>query len=131
MKKRTREVRKHKLIFRVNKEELQKITRLQQKTTEKTLSNYLRKISLNEPVVVFHRNATADDFLRDMSALKRELSAIGSNYNQAVKKLHILEKIPEFRSWLLIYESGRTALLDKIESINFRVLQLHEQWLQK
>lgn len=131
MKKTPQKVRSHKLIFRVSEEELQRITKLQQKTTEKTISNYLRKVSLQEPVVVLHRNGSADDFLKEMVPLKRELSTIGNNFNQAVKKLHVLDKIPEFRSWLLIYDRERIALLEKIANIQSLTIQLHEQWLQK
>ncbi|WP_206683265.1 plasmid mobilization protein, partial [Escherichia coli] len=70
------------------------LEKFQQKTTEKDTSSYLRKVALQKPVTVKYRNESADDFLLDMLNLKKELNAIGNNFNQAVHKLHILDKIP-------------------------------------
>jgi hypothetical protein len=131
MKKEEKDKRSIFVKIRVTATELAQLRKLQKQTTENTLSNYLRKVGLQKPVIVKYRNATADDFLREMLPLKKELNAIGNNYNQAVKKLHILEKIPEFRSWLLIYESSRKVLIEKVAEITSRVAQLYEQWLQK
>ena len=36
---------------------------------------------------------------------KKELNAIGNNFNQAVHKLHLLDKIPEFRVWISHYRA--------------------------
>jgi len=40
-----------------------------------------------------------------MAGLKRELNGIGNNFNQAVHKLHLLDKIPEFRAWIQHYDA--------------------------
>ena len=45
------------------------------------------KLCLQKPVTVKYRNQSADDFLQAMLELKKELSAIGNNYNQAVHKI--------------------------------------------
>ena len=42
-----------------------------------------------------------DDFLADMLALKKELNAVGNNFNQSVHKLHMLDHLPEFRAWAM------------------------------
>lgn len=119
------------IVVRLNEAEDKQLQKFVGQTTEKTVSNYLRKLALQKPVTVKYRNVSADDFLRDMVELKKELNAIGNNYNQAVKKLHILEKIPEFRSWILIHEKDRTSFLTKVDQIQTRVQQLYEQWLQR
>jgi hypothetical protein len=131
MKKKETEVRRRMVVVRLNPEEYQQLQQFQEQTTETTISNYLRKVALQKPVLVKYRNSSADDFLRDMLELKRELSSLGNNYNQAVKKLHVLEKIPEFRSWLMIYEHSRQAFLQKVEQIHVRITRLYELWLQK
>lgn len=69
------------------------------------------------------RNTEADDFLREMLPLKKELAAIGNNVNQAVRKLHIRDKIPEFRSWLTEYEGLKKLLMNKVEEIRLRMNQ--------
>ncbi len=76
-------------------------------TTCRKLSDYLRKILLTGKVTVFTRNKSLDDFMAEMIELRKELNAIGNNFNQAVHKLHILEKIPEFRSWIVMNELDR------------------------
>jgi hypothetical protein len=80
---------------------------------------------------VQYRNASADDFLEEMVQLKKELNAIGTNFNQAVHRLHTLDKKEEIKLWLLMNESGRTALLKKTEEILQKVSQIHAVWSQK
>ncbi|MBY0536748.1 MAG: hypothetical protein K2P88_12940 [Chitinophagaceae bacterium] len=131
MKKLESEVRKKMVVVRMNEREINQLTKLQQKTTEKDTSAYLRKVALQKPVTVKYRNESADDFLLDMLHLKKELNAIGNNFNQAVHKLHILDKIPEFRVWVQQYDGLQKVLISKVEEIKLRMNQLYEQWLQK
>jgi hypothetical protein len=131
MKKEEKEVRKHFVKTRMNDDELNQVTKWQQKTTEKDISSYLRKVALQKPVIFKYRNQTADDFLREIINLKKELNAIGNNFNQAVHKLHLLDKIPEFRVWVNQYDGVQKSLVGKVEEIKLRMNQMYEQWLQK
>lgn len=131
MKKPEQEVRSKMVVVRMNEQEFRQLKKLQRQTIEKNIGSYLRKVSLQKPVTVRYRNESADDFLLDMLNLKKELNAIGNNVNQAVHKLHILEKIPEFRSWVQQYDSLQKVLISKVEEIKNRMHQLYEQWLQK
>lgn len=131
MKKLESEVRKKMVVVRMNESEINQLAKLQGKTTEKDTSAYLRKVALQKPVTVKYRNESADDFLLDMLNLKKELNAIGNNFNQAVHKLHLLDKIPEFRVWVQQYDGLQKVLISKVEEIKLRMNQLYEQWLQK
>jgi len=131
MKKLESEVRKKMVVVRMNETEFTQLEKFQKKTTEKDTSAYLRKVALQKPVTVKYRNESADDFLLDMLNLKKELNAIGNNFNQAVHKLHILDKIPEFRVWAQQYDGLQKVLINKVEEIKLRMNQLYEQWLQK
>ena len=131
MKKEETEVRKHFVKTRMNDAELNQLTTLQQKTTERDISSYLRKVSLQKPVTVKYRNQSADDFLKQMLELKKDLNGIGNNFNQAVHKLHLLDKIPEFRVWVNQYDGLQKVLVNKVEEIKLRMNQLYEQWLLK
>ncbi len=66
-----------------------------------------------------------------MLELKKDLNGIGNNFNQAVHKLHILDKIPEFRSWINQNDGLQKLLVGKVEEIRLRIAQLYDQWLQK
>lgn len=131
MKKCEKDVRNLTLKIRVNGDEVKRIKSLQKSTTERSLSNYVRKVVLQKPVAFTHRNLSADDFLKEMVELKKELNAVGNNFNQSVHKLHILDKIPEFRTWFQQNEALQKAVVGKVEEIKLRMNQLYEQWLLK
>lgn len=131
MKKREEEVRRKMVVVRMNEQEFQLLEKFQRQTIEKNIGSYLRKLALQKPVTVKYRNESADDFLMDMLNLKKELHAIGNNFNQAVHKLHLLDRIPEFRDWVHRYDGLQQMLLCKIDEIKNRMNQLYEQWLQK
>ena len=131
MKKKENNVRKKMVVVRMNSDEFEQLEKFCKQTTERSVSSYLREVALKKPVIVKYRNQSADDFLREMLELKNELNAVGNNFNQAVHKLHILDKIPEFRSWLNNYDGLKIALTNKVEEIKFRMNQLYEKWLQK
>lgn len=131
MKKPEQEVRSKMVVVRMNEHEFGHLKKLQRQTIEKNVGSYLRKVALQKPVTVKYRNESADDFLLDMLNLKKELNAIGNNFNQAVHKLHILDKIPEFRGWVQQYDGLQKVLISKVDEIKNRMNQLYEQWLQK
>lgn len=131
MKKQENEVRKIFIKIRMNDEELKQVKKKQQQTTERSLSEYIRNVSMQKPVTVRYRNQSADDFLKQMLELKKELNGIGNNFNQVVHKLHILDKIPEFRVWVNHYDGLHQSLVSKVEEIKLKVSQLYEKWLQK
>lgn len=131
MKNEEGEVRDIIFKLRLNRSEKIQLVSLQEKSTEKDLSAYVRKVSLKEPVVVKYRNASADDLLHCMVQLSKELNAIGNNFNQAVKKLHSLEKIPEFRFWIQHHEALKQTMLEKVEQVRISMIQIQERWLQE
>lgn len=131
MKKRELEVRNKMVVIRMNEAEFEQVEKFRKNTTERYLGTYIRKLSLQKPVTVKYRNQSADDFLRDMLDLKRGLAAIGNNFNQAVHKLHLLDKIPEFRSWVRQYGEAHQVFLHTMQQISNRINELYEQWLQK
>jgi hypothetical protein len=88
-------------------------------------------VLLKKPVVVKYRNQTAEESLDTMVRLKNELNAIGNNYNQAVKKLHSLNTVPEIKIWILLNEATRQNLVKKIEEIRLQMNKIYELWSQK
>jgi len=119
------------LKIRISPQEQKLIEQHRQKSTEKTLSNYIRKLAMQKPVTIRYRNESADDFLREMMELKKQLNGIGNNFNQAVHKLHTLDRIPEFREWIQEQQHTHKYLSQSIDQIRNRINQLYEQWLQK
>lgn len=118
------------ISFRVKPDEYNKIHGLFSATTCRKLSEYARKVLLNKPVTIKYRNQSADEFLSAMIPLKNELNSIGKNFNQAVKKLHTLNQISEFKNWLISYEEDRQKLMLKVDEINSKINQIFDKWLQ-
>lgn len=131
MKKKEEDVRRKMIVVRMNEKEFTALEKLRASSTEKTVSNYLRKVALRRPVTIVYRNETADDFLNELIQLKRELHFIGHNFNQAVHKLHTLDRIPEFRTWIRQYETVHHQFLQKEDQIIARGNQIYQLWLQE
>ena len=116
------------VVVRLNENEYSQLNNNRKKSTEKATSTYLRKLALMQPVTIIYRNGSADDFLNEMLQLQKELNAIGNNFNQAVHKLHTLDRIPEFRKWILDYTTTHKQFLAKTEEISDRAYQIYQQW---
>ena len=124
-------IRSRILTVRFNQEEKQKLDRLYNKAQCNSLSEYARDVLLKEPVTIKYRNQTADEFLEEMILLKKELNAIGNNFNQAVHKLHTLDHDAQIKTWAILNESSKEHLMKKMEEIRKKMNQIYEQWLQK
>ena len=124
------ENRKRIIGVRFTAKEYEQIEKKWKESTCRKLSEYVRKIIFNKPIVATYRNKSLDDLMTELIQLKKELNGIGNNFNQAVKKLHTLHQIPEFRQWLEVYEKEKNLLLNKVEEIKNVTGKIGEQWLQ-
>ena len=129
--KETKQVRKGWLTVRLNEEEEKKLNKFFSRTTSGSLSEYARDVLLREPVNVIYRNQSADDFLAEMILLKKELNAIGNNFNQSIHKLHTLDHVPEIKAWAILNEASKKSFMKKMDEIKEKVNQIYQQWSQK
>lgn len=116
--------------LRLTLEEYQKIERKWKATTCRKLSDYIRRHLLNKPVTTNYRNQSVDEFMWEIIRLRTELNALGNNFNQAVKKLHTLQQIPEFKAWIISHELEKKILFNKVEEIRTNIQKISERWLQ-
>ncbi len=100
-------------------------------STCKTFGNYIRKASLQEPIVMTYRNLSADDFLEEMIQLKDELTAIGSSYALLLKNLQTFNHCAQIKTWVVWTESKRRIYESKVDQILEKLNQIHELWLQQ
>ncbi|WP_347051888.1 plasmid mobilization protein [Flavobacterium olei] len=110
--------------------EYAKIERRWKATTCRKLSEYIRKYLFNKAITTNYRNESLDELMGEIIRLRNELKAIGNNLNQAVKKLHTLNQVPEFRTWIISHELEQKILLGKIEEIKKCTQKISEKWLQ-
>ncbi|MDI5888478.1 plasmid mobilization protein [Flavobacterium yafengii] len=116
--------------LRFTPEEYAKIERKWKVSTCRKLSDYIRKHLFNKPINTTYRNQSLDDMTLEMMLLYKQLNAIGNNFNQAVKKLHTLDQIPEFKVWIISSEQDKKILLNKVEEIKICIQKISEKWLQ-
>lgn len=131
MKKTEKINRTRRLTVRFTDTEYKKIELSFQSTTKRRLSEYIRAALLDKPITVYTRDKSLDEMLHTLNLLKRELSAIGNNFNQAVKRLHTLDHIPEIKFWVEYTEKQRELFLEKTKEIHQQIALLSDQWLQE
>ena len=116
---------------RFTEKEYETLTKKFEKTTSNQLSHYVRNVLLERPIVIKYRNESMDAAMEELILIKQELNAIGNNFNQAVKKLHTLKQIPEFRQWVSVSEVIQEQLNNRTSHIQQRISQLSDKWLQE
>ena len=116
--------------LRLTPAEYAKIERKWKASTCRKLSDYVRHNLFEKPVTSYYRNQSLDEFMAETVQLRNELNHIGNNFNQAVKRLHTLSQIGEFRSWLIAYEVEKKTLFNKVDEIKKHVQKIAESWLQ-
>lgn len=120
-----------KVTVRFTKEEFRKLNTGFKSTTKRRLSGYIRSVLLHEPITVYSRNQSFDDFVAEMILLKNELKAIGNNFNQSVKKLHTMQHDSAIKTWALINENSKQLFFKKVDEINSKIAQLTDKWSQE
>ena len=131
MKQEKRSKLTRKVTVRFTEEEYRILNKSFQNTTNRQLSGYIRNVLLHKPITVYTRNKSVDDFLAEIILLRRELKAIGNNFNQSVKRLHTMDKDPEIKTWALLNESSKQIFFKKMEEINLKIIQISERWSQE
>jgi hypothetical protein len=99
-------------------------------STCRKLSDYVRRSLFDKPVVTTYRNKSQDDIIAELTRLRGELNGLGNNFNQAVRRLHTLQQIPEFKAWVVTYELERRTLQNKLDELRSNIKKMLELWLQ-
>lgn len=116
--------------LRLTPEEYAKIERKRKASTCRKLSDYVRKHLFDKSIVTTYRKQSLDDFMDETIVLHNELNTIGTNINQAVKKLHTLQQIPEFRNWIISFDLDKKILFNKVGEIKKHIQKISDKWLQ-
>ena len=116
--------------LRFTPEEYAKIQKKWKASTCRKLSDYIRRHLFEKPITTIYRNQSLDEMIHEMIQLFKQLNGIGNNFNQAVKKLHTLNQIPEFKVWIISAELDKKILFDKIDEIKNYIQKISEKWLR-
>ncbi|MNF46593.1 hypothetical protein D3C84_277630 [compost metagenome] len=118
------------LHLRLSPEEYEILHKRFKKSTCPKISDFARKNLLQKPIVLKYRNESLDELMIELIRLRTDLNAIGNNFNQAVKKLHTLQQIQEFKHWIITYELEKKVLFNAINQVKKHIQNLAEKWLQ-
>ncbi|MDE3214412.1 MAG: hypothetical protein KGM98_14365 [Bacteroidota bacterium] len=116
--------------IRLKEADHQRLIALYQKSTCRSLASFSSMVVFNQPVTLLTRNASMDDLMAELIALRREFSAAENTFRDLVQKLDGLDQGPENLHWLLRIDSHQTTFLEKMEEINLKIAQLSDLWLQ-
>lgn len=118
------------ICIRLTQHEFEKIKQMQQQTTDRMLSDYVRKMLLGKPIRVLTRNQSLDLFMEEMVKLRKEINFIGKNFNQVVRKINAVQMPGELSLWLPVCRKLQEELIEKTEVIKGKIHQMGKQWLQ-
>lgn len=126
-----KENRSRYLKVRLKPSELETLERLYKKTTFQTLSDYGRAMILGEPVIVIYRDRSTDELMEELALLRRELSAIGNNLNQAVRNINQQHGHVDSRLWMQLLTVINGKVEPAITQIRDRITETASLWLQR
>ena len=117
--------------MRFKPEEYNKVNVSFKTTTKKKLSEYIRFVLLEKPVTVYTRDQSVDDLMSELVQLRKELSGMGSNFNQLVKRLHTASQFQEIKALALRCENDQEKFIEKVNEINLKIAEMSDKWLQE
>src|SRR5690606_28065413 len=103
--------RSRKITIRLKPAEYKSIKAKFHKSRCRRLSEYSRNVLLEKPVTIFHRDQSLDETLEELILLRKELNAVGNNFNQIVRKLNSIKGSADTAVW----QSALTLLRDQLE----------------
>jgi hypothetical protein len=118
------------ICFRIDIDQYDLLRANCKQTTCRTLSQYIRKLLLAGPVTINHRNATMEELIVELSALRGQLARASRTFESAVDQLTGFQSAQQLGSWLLRFESERRDLATQIQTINGYIKKTAKQWLQ-
>lgn len=93
MRQKSGNPRTERVLVLYSKEEFNELKKHFVRSTSKTISNYVRNVSLQVPVEIVHRNLSFDGFVEEIILLRKQLSSIRqlpltSETEQQIIRLH-------------------------------------------
>jgi len=122
--------RKRIIGLRLNGDEFGELERNWKKSTVSKLSEYVRRVIFGKRITVYSRSQSVDELVAELVVLKRELHAIGVNFNQAVHRLNMLDHAPQMQGWLERFGRDRDRYFLLFEEVKLKINSVSEQWLQ-
>ncbi|MGF7073885.1 plasmid mobilization protein [Mucilaginibacter sp. 3215] len=122
--------RKRIIGLRLTVDEFGELEKNWKQSTVGKLSEYVRRILFGKRITVYSRSQSVDELVAELVVLKRELNAVGVNFNQAVHRLNMLDHSPQMQAWLERFGRDRDRYFELFEEVKLKINSISEQWLQ-
>jgi len=122
--------RKRIIGLRLTGDEYGELEKSWKNSTVKKLSEFVRRVLFGKKITVYSRNKSLDELVAELVLLKRELHAVGVNFNQAVHRLNMTDHSPQMQAWVERFMRDRDAYFLLFEEVKLKINSVSEQWLQ-
>lgn len=119
------------LNVRMRKEERMRLQEDYQRSTCRSVSEYVRHVLFAKRIVYTTRNQSLDDAVAELSRLRTEVNAIGKNINQAVKILHVATTAAERKYATDVLDKHLQQFSQAQRGLQQHINQIAGVWLQK
>lgn len=118
----------HRITIRLTEGESEQLKKAWKNSSDLHLSSYIRKVLLDKPIKVFTYDRSRDHFMEEAVLLRRELSALGNNFNQVVRNINALPARELSSFWLKTATSMQKELINKTGNIQQLLEKMWNSW---
>ncbi|RKR80720.1 mobilization protein MobC [Mucilaginibacter gracilis] len=125
------ELLKHEIKTRVNDAKFDQLTDLLNKSECRNMSELVRHILYNRPVILLHRDKSLDLLIEELSGIRKELRSIGININQITRSFNTFKEQDQKLYYALGAAEQYKIVGGKIDQLFNIITKLSEQWSPK
>ena len=122
--------RKRIIGLRLTADEYGELEKSWKNSTVRKLSEFVRRVLFGKRITVYSRSKSLDELVEELVVLRRELHAIGVNFNQAVHRLNLTDHMAQRQIWAERFERDRDRFFALFEEVKLKINSVSGQWLQ-
>lgn len=116
---------------KVTDEVYQRLEQLQIKSDCQTIGELARRVLSKDKITLFHKDASMDGPMEELTSIRKELKAIGVNINQITHSFHIAQTDNQKNYQAMRAAEEYKKVGAKVDQLLNIVSQLSKKWLQK
>lgn len=124
------ETLKHLVWTRVNQAHYTRLEGMLSRSHYRSMSEMLRDIVCEGKVTLYTRDESLSQVMGELTRIRRELNAIGTNINQATRRIHLLAPGEELRDRLADIASDYWRIGEQVNVLFPIISSMAKKWLQ-